>query len=335
MKFGLIGAAHPHAVLIARHLLESGARFAGVADADAALAPALRDLGAPPSSREALLGAPDVELIVCAGIPAERAPLAIAALEAGKHVLAAKPALLDEASVDAVERAAAAADRRFLVCFTERVLSRATLRALSLVRDGAIGDVVHLTGFGPHRLNAAARPEWFFDPRRAGGILTDLASHQMDQFLSFCAIEPPAYPEVEVVAAECRGSAATPAGFDDFGEVLIRAPGCSAYVRVDWLSPEGLPTWGDVRLFLVGSSGSIEVRKNIDLAGRPGGDHVLLADAHGVQAIDTRGDRLRYGETLIDALGKGGMRNEQAQGLFASRLAVRAQSLACRGREPC
>ena len=40
-------------------------------------------------------------------------------------------------------------------------------------------------------------------------------------------------------------------------------------MRLDWFTPDGLPDWGDGRLFLVGTEGTLELRKNLDLEGRP------------------------------------------------------------------
>ena len=62
-------------------------------------------------------------------------------------------------------------------------------------------------------------------------------------------------------------------------------------IRVDWFTPDGLPTWGDGRLIIVGTEGTIELRKYVDLAGRPGTDHLFLPTADGVRHIDCAGDR--------------------------------------------
>jgi hypothetical protein len=48
----------------------------------------------------------------------------------------------------------------------------------------------------------------------------------------------------------------------------------TGYIRVDWYSPDGLGTWGDGRLFILGTEGYIELRKYIDIAGRKGGNHL-------------------------------------------------------------
>ena len=57
-------------------------------------------------------------------------------------------------------------------------------------------------------------------------------------------------------------------GFQDFGEMVLRSGKGHGYVRVDWFTPDGLPTWGDGRLFIQGTDGHIELRKYTDI-GRP------------------------------------------------------------------
>ena len=57
-------------------------------------------------------------------------------------------------------------------------------------------------------------------------------------------------------------------GFQDFGEMVLRSDHGHAYIRVDWFTPNGLPTWGDGRLFIQGTEGHIELRKYTDI-GRP------------------------------------------------------------------
>ena len=158
----------------------------------------------------------------------------------------------------------------------------ATTVALRLIRDGAIGRVVQTAGFGPHRLNRAIRPDWFFDPARYGGILADIASHQIDQFLTFTGSDDARIVTSTIgVFDDPRQS-----GFENFGEVVLRSDRAAGYCRVDWFTPDGLPTWGDGRLTVVGTAGSIELRKYLDIEGRTGTDHLFLADAKGTRYVD-------------------------------------------------
>ena len=75
----------------------------------------------------------------------------------------------------------------------------------------------------------------------------------------------------------------------------MRGNGGTGYVRVDWYTPDGLPTWGDGRLTILGTEGYIELRKYVDIAGRPGVDHLFLVDGKGMRYIDCTDVTLPYG----------------------------------------
>ena len=180
--------------------------------------------------------------------------------------------------------------RIFSICFSERFLVPATTVALRLIREGEIGRVVHTAGFGPHRLNRAIRPAWFFDPAQYGGILADIASHQIDQFLTFTGSD-----DARIVASTI-GVFDDPRqpGFENFGEVVLRSDRASGYCRVDWFTPDGLPSWGDGRLTVVGTAGTIELRKYLDIEGRPGTDHLFLSNAAGTRYVDCSAEPPHY-----------------------------------------
>ena len=131
-------------------------------------------------------------------------------------------------------------------------------------------------------MNPKTRPPWFFERERYGGILCDIASHQFDQFLFFTGST-----KAEIVASQV-GNVNHPdhPGIEDFGDVMLRGDGGSGYIRVDWFTPDGLSTWGDGRLTVLGTDGFIEVRKNVDIGGRAGGNHLFLVDQKETRYID-------------------------------------------------
>src|SRR4029077_13260215 len=121
-----------------------------------------------------------------------------------------------------------------------------------------------------------------FDHARYGGILCDIGSHQADQFLFFTGST-----SAEVVVSQVANYAHPEyPELEDFGDMLLRGDRGTGYVRVDWFTPDGLNSWGDGRLTILGTDGFIEIRKNTDLAGRAGGSHLFLVDAHRTQYID-------------------------------------------------
>ena len=221
--------------------------------------------------RRRLLDDPDVDLVLIADIPARRAERAIEAMRAGKDVMTDKPGCTSLDQLEELRRTVAETGRIWSVDFSERFETPASIKAAELVRDGAIGKVVQTVGLGPHRLNRATRPSWFFDRSQYGGILCDIASHQIDQFMFFTGSE-----DAQIVTSSV-GNFANPGdpGLEDFGEILIRGDDAQGYIRVDWYTPDALPTWGDGRLTILGTEGTIELRKYVDIAGRPGTDHVF------------------------------------------------------------
>jgi len=187
--------------------------------------------------------------------------------------------------------------------------------------------VVQTVGLGPHRLNRTIRPPWFLDVTTYGGILVDIASHQIDQFLFLTGSS-----DAEIVASAV-GNYAMPdvPSFQDFGEILLRSDRANGYIRVDWYTPDGLPTWGDGRLFLLGTEGFIEVRKYVDVAGRAGTDHVFLSDRSGTKHIDASGEPLTYfRKFLADVRDRTETAMPQAHVFTVSRLALEAQAKATR-----
>ena len=246
-------------------------------------------------------------------------------MQHGKDVLVDKPGVTTLAQLADLRRVQAETKRIFSVLYGGRLESPATQRALALVRDGAIGDVLQTVGLGPHRLNAASRPDWFWNREQFGGVLCDLATHQTDDFLAFTGSTI-----AEVVAAQADNLRHPDrAHFEDFGDAMVRSDRGSGYFRVDWFSPDGLPVFGDSRLTVIGSVGYLELRKTIDIAGRPKGNHLLLVDKDGARYIDGVDTPLPFGPRFIDDVRN---RTEtamtQAHCFLATELALQAQAQA-------
>ncbi|MEQ7125776.1 Gfo/Idh/MocA family oxidoreductase [Actinopolymorpha sp. B11F2] len=301
VTFGVVGLDHGHVVSLVLGLLGAGAECAGYwsetdtpwTDVVAQQAPHLPRV----SESAELLENPDIDLIVTAAVPARRAEIAVEALRHGKDVVADKPGAITLDQLAQVRAAVAESGRFWSVAFSERTASRATLHARRLIEDGAIGRVVQTLGLGPHHLRPQTRPAWTFDPALAGGILADLASHQVDQFLYLTGST-----SAEVVSSSV-GNFAHPdrPGFEDFGEMLLRSDHAQGYARVDWYTPDGLGAWGDVRLTILGTEGYIEIRKNIDLGGaREGGDHLFLVDGKGTRHLESFDVELPYFRAVVD-----------------------------------
>jgi predicted dehydrogenase len=238
-----------------------------------------------------------------------------------------KPGFTTLEQLAEVRRVQAETGRIYSVCFSERFGNRATVRAGELVQAGAIGRVLQTIGLGPHRIRLPERPEWFFHRDQYGGIIADIGSHQVDQFLFFTGST-----QAEVVAAQVANYKYPQyPELEDFGEVLLQGDGGSGYIRVDWFTPDGLPTWGDGRLVILGTEGYIELRKYCDIAGRPGGDHLFLVDHKGTHYVDCHDGELPYGRQLIaDIVNRTETAMPQTHCFLASELALQAQAQARR-----
>ena len=294
LRFAVIGIDHRHIYDQVASLLATGAECVGYWTHDnvRTLEGFVERFPHIPrvAERRQLLEDESIQLITSAAIPCERAAVAIEAMHYGKDVMIDKPAMTSLAQLEEVRRAQAETGRIFSVNFTERFEVRAVTVATELVRGGAIGPVLQTVGLGPHRLNRHLRPDWFFDRQAYGGILADLASHQIDQFLHFTGAE-----DANIVKSRV-GNLCHPGdpGLEDFGEILLSQGGRSGYIRVDWFTPDGLDTWGDGRLTILGRDGTIELRKYIDLCGRPGKDHLFMVNHEGSRYIDCSSAPLPY-----------------------------------------
>lgn len=294
LKFAAVGIDHMHIFDHVKGLLAAGAEFAGYCPETSVpeILERMRETypEAKALERDAIFSDPSIDILCIAAVPRDRADLAIRAMEAGKDVVVDKPGVTTFEQLEKVKEAVARTSRIFSVCFSERLGVRSAIVAGKLVADGAIGTAIQTIGMGPHKKQLPTRPDWFFDPDAYGGIINDIASHQIDQFLFYTGSET-----AEVVASSI-GNFGTlqSAAFQDFGEVLLRSDHASGYHRVDWFTPDGLPTWGDGRLTILGTEGYIELRKYIDIAGRSGKDHLFLVNGKGVRHIDCSGERLEY-----------------------------------------
>lgn len=328
LRFGVIAVNHDHIFGQCEALLEAGAEMAGFfAEEDdlgahfAARMPMARRV----DDKRRLLEDPTVQLIVTAAIPGDRAGIAIEAMRHGKDAMTDKPGVTSFEQLAEVMAVQKETGRIFSICYSEHFRQRSTVKAGELVKAGAIGRVINIVGLGPHRLRNHHRPDWFFSRNRYGGVICDIASHQCAQYLFFSGDET-----AEVLSATVR-NVANPdrPGFQDVGDFHLRSAHATGYHRVDWFTPDGLPTWGDGRLFIAGTEGTIELRKYVDIAGRPGGDHLFLVDKAGMKHIDCSETPLPYGPALVaDVLNRTETAMPQARCYEAMRLALTAQKLA-------
>jgi len=328
IRFSVIGLNHGHINGQTRAVLRGGGElvsfYAKEPDLAAAFAKQFPQAKLAGSEKE-ILEDRSIQLVVSASIPNERAPLGIQVMRHGKDFMVDKPGITTLEQLAEARSVQQQTHRIYSIMYSERLENRATIKAGELVKAGAIGKVIQTIGLGPHRMNPKTRPAWFFEHARYGGIICDIASHQFDQFLFFTGST-----RAEVVASQV-GNFHHPQwpGLEDFGDAMLRGDQGVGYIRIDWFTPDGLPTWGDGRLTVLGTDGYIEIRKNVDIGGKPGGDHLFLVDQKGVQRIDCSGVELPYGEQLVsDVVNRTETAMPQVHCFLATELALKAQKQA-------
>lgn len=330
IKFAVIGINHAHIYSQVEAVQRGGGELVSVYAKEQDLTAAfLKRFPAAKTARSEneILDDKAIQLVLSSAIPDERAPLGIRVMQHGKDYMADKPGITTLAQLADVRRVQAQTKRIYSIMYSERFENRATVKAGELVKAGAVGQVVQTIGLGPHRMSPATRPAWFFDRPRFGGILCDIGSHQADQFLYFTGST-----RGDVVASQVGNihNQKYPT-FEDFGDVVLRGDKGAGYIRVDWFTPDGLATWGDGRLTILGTDGFIEVRKNIDIAGRTGGSHLFIVDGKDTRYIDCSNAPLPYGEQLVsDVLNRTETAMPQAHCFLATELMLKAQAQAQR-----
>jgi predicted dehydrogenase len=328
-RFAAIGLDHRHIYDLTQGLLDAGADCAGynpdTSDPRVLAGFRKRFPHVPATETARLLDDASIDFVVIAAVPRDRAELAIAAMQRGKDVMVDKPGITTFDQLAAVEHAVHETGRIWSICLG-RLASPAQQEALRIVRSGEIGRMVHTTALAPHRLNRALRPAWFFDPPAYGGIITDIGVHSIDQFLAFADAD-----DASVVHSTVGAFGTEPPGFEDFAELVLSTPSVHGTIRLDWFTPDGLPTWGDGRLFVVGTEGTLELRKNLDIEGRSGTDHLFVANRAATRYVDCSTMPVTYYQDFIAGI-VGGHHTVMPQPLVFTvcRLALQAQASAAR-----
>ncbi len=277
-------------------------------------------------SEAEVLEDPTIKLVLSSITPVDRASLGIRVMQHGKDYMVDKPGITSLEQLADVKKVQKETKRIYSISFSERFENKATEKASQLVKTGVIGQVIQTIGLGPHRISIPSRPSWFFNTKNYGGVITDIASHQFDQFLHFTNSS-----QAQIVASQVANYKYPQyPHFEDFGDVMVRGNGGSGYIRVDWFTPDGLNTWGDGRLTILGTEGYMEIRKNTDIASEHGlGSHLYLVNNKETLYVDCKNVELTHGELLVnDVLNRTETSMSQAHCFLATELALIAQKQA-------
>lgn len=324
-----VALEHGHIYGMCNGLTEAGATLKWVYDPDPKKVEAFLQKfpqAKAAQSEEEVLADPEVKLVCGAAVTSERCALGLRVMAAGKDYFTDKAPLTTLEQLAAAREMTAKTGRKYMVYYSERLHVEAAVFAGQMIEQGAIGRVFHVDGFGPHRIgDPKKRPDWFYQHEKYGGILCDIGSHQIEQFLFYTGAEDaeiefsqvanynhPEYPELE-----------------DFGDaVLVADNGATQHFRVDWFTPDGLSTWGDGRIFIEGTEGYIELRKYVNVGNNDGiGNHVYLVNKDGEQYFDVNG-KVGYpffGQLILDCINRTENAMTQEHAFKAAELCVKAQ----------
>ena len=328
-RFAAIGLDHRHIYDLTQDLLDEGAECVGynpdTTDPRVLAGFRKRFPQVPAAETQRLLDDKSIDFVVIAAKPSDRAALAIAAMQRGKDAMVDKPGITTADQLAAVQRTVSETGRIWSICLG-RLASPAVQEALRIVRSGEIGQLVHTTALAPHRLNRALRPSWFFDKPAYGGIINDIGVHSIDQFLAFADAN-----YADIVTSTTGAFGTQPTGFEDFAELVLATPAVRGYVRLDWFTPDGLPTWGDGRFFVVGTQGTLELRKNLDIEGRESTDHMFIANRTTTRYVDCSKLPVTYYRNFLRDIAERTETTMQQQLTFnVCRLALQAEAQATR-----
>ena len=283
---------------------------------------------------EEILNDPSIQLVLSSTIASHRAPLGVRVMQHGKDFLSDKPGITTLQQLADVRKTIAETKRIYGIMYSERLEVKGAVKAGELVHAGAIGRVIQTINIAPHQVEqprrpgqeynggASTRPDWFWEPELYGGILCDIGSHQVDQFLYYTGST-----EAEVVASQIANiQHPQHPRFQDFGDMMLRGDRGFGYVRLDWFTPDALGTWGDGRLFILGTEGYIEVRKYTNVAVSKSGNNLFLVNKTEQRYIDCNNVTLPFGPLFVaDIVNRTHVAQDQAQCLLAAELVINAQ----------
>jgi predicted dehydrogenase len=281
-------------------------------------------------TQDEILNDPSVQLVLSSQIANERAPLGVRVMKHGKDYLSDKPGITTLEQLAAVRKTIAETGRIYAIMYSERLEVKAAVYAGQLVQQGAIGKVIQTINIAPHQIlqhagnagGGSGRPDWFWNPDQYGGILCDIGSHQVDQFLFYTGSTQAEIAESQVANVRHPDRPR----FQDFGDMVLRGDRGLGYVRLDWFTPDGLGTWGDGRLFILGTEGYIEVRKYTDVAVKHQGNNLFIVDKDQARYIDCNQMPLPFGpEFVADIVNRTHLAQDQTQCLLAAELVIKAQ----------
>ncbi|MCB0160984.1 MAG: Gfo/Idh/MocA family oxidoreductase, partial [Caldilineaceae bacterium] len=220
----------------------------------------------------ALIASDTVDLVSVVTPPALHREIAVAALQAGKHVISEKPTALNTAEAEAMLAAAQAAPEQLAIIDHELRFDPARLHLRQLVKNGYVGTVlnIHLARLGSERLDPTQPWTWWSDAAQGGGMLNALGSHLLDlaRWLG---------GRIDTMTAQLKtghlyrpaadGDGELPVSADEHARLLLQfASGAAGSITVSGLTPGGYGMTVEV----VGTHGALRIDNQNQLWGMEG-----------------------------------------------------------------
>ena len=325
--FGSVGLDHGHIMSMTKELIAAGGVCKAVYDPDPKkverFVKAFPDVKVA-ASEEEVLGDKEIKMIASACITSQRADLGLRVMSAGKDYFTDKAPLTSMEQLAAVRAKVKETGLKYMCYFGERVHSESANFAGYLIESGAIGQVVQVLGLGPHYLMPEGRPSWFFEREYFGGILCDIGSHQIEQYMFFSGNE-----DATVVRSNIANFANPQyPTFEDYGDaMLVGENGAVSYFRVDWYNPNSAINVRGGGQILLGTKGFIDRRSHFDPATGKSVGELFMANDKGEIGFEIAGKVgfPFFGQLILDVLNRTETAMTQEHMLKAAELSVQAQ----------
>ncbi|RKN71210.1 Gfo/Idh/MocA family protein [Paenibacillus ginsengarvi] len=260
-RFGIYGCQHAHIASFVDQMLALGATCAGIYEPESpSLAQSL-------AQRHGimLVDSPDafldssVNVIGSSAVNNRKIDVIEWCERHGKHVMLDKPVATNREQLERLEAVLNRGSIQVGVMLTERF--RASIHTLKQAIDaGKLGRIVSISTRKPHRLSPASRHAWHFSKRESGGLVIDLFIHDFD-LLRFLTGQEVASVHSQVAKHILPEY---PDFYDTAAAQVSMSGGTMAQLYTDWHTPTKSWTWGDCRIFIVGTEGCAELRLNGD-----------------------------------------------------------------------
>jgi len=261
--FGIIGCQHGHISMFISEMLELGHTCAGIFDdGDSGMPESIaRRFGLPlVRDRDELLS-PSVQIIGSSAVNNRKIDVIELCERHGKHVMLDKPIVSGRGGLDRLANVFGRGAIQVGMLLPTRFKST-TVALKRMAEAGELGDLVSISMRKPHKLTPSKRLDWHFSKEQNGGIIVDLLVHDFDYVRWLTGKE---FKSVQSIAAK-NILPEYPHFYDVTTAQIVLEGGGVAQLYADWHTPEACWSWGDCRIFVVGTRGSAELRMSGDPA---------------------------------------------------------------------